>query len=123
MIIFSSLHIGEFERVRYYLKKFKLIKDGPTSIDHSCGEDENQRKNKGCVLGYATHSCAMKVSLKSQKLLKNHNPYMILIDSSKTFSSNCSKNVQFQTKSGETPILTSPFDNFLVLIFSSIQVS
>ena len=58
-----------------------MIKDGPTSIDHSCGEDENQRKNKGCVLGYATHSCAMKVSLKSQKLLKNHNPYTLIISS------------------------------------------
>ena len=67
---FFSLHIGEFERVRYYLKKFKLIKDGPTSIEHSCGEDGN-KKNKGCVLGYATHSCATKVSFKILKLSKN----------------------------------------------------
>ena len=81
MIIFSfSLHIGEFERVRYYLKKFKLIKDGPTSIEHSCGEDGN-KKNKGCVLGYATHSCATKVSFKTLKLSKNQN---LNTDSSRT---------------------------------------
>ena len=64
-IIFSfSLHIGEFERVRYYLKKYKLIKTGPTNITQTCGEGGDLRKIKGCILGYATHSCAMKVSFK-----------------------------------------------------------
>ena len=48
------------------------MKDGPISIEHSCGED-GDNENKGCVLGYATHSCAIKVSFKTLKLSKNQN--------------------------------------------------
>ena len=57
-----SLQLGTFERVRYYLKKYKLIKNGPTSFDQTlCGESGDSLAER-CTIGYTTHSCAIRVS-------------------------------------------------------------
>ena len=51
-----------FDKVRFYLKKYKLIQNGPTKFkDTLCGQNKYSEPSERCNIGYSTHSCATKV--------------------------------------------------------------
>ena len=54
-----------FDKVRFYLKKYKLIQNGPTKFkDTLCGQNKYSEPSERCNIGYSTHSCATKVRMK-----------------------------------------------------------
>ena len=53
------LRLEKFESLRFGLKKYHLIKNGPTSGSRRCGEDWGR---DGCMVCLATHICAKLVT-------------------------------------------------------------
>ena len=53
------LRLEKFESLRYGLKKFRLIKNGPKEESRRCGGGWGR---DGCMVCLATHICAKLVS-------------------------------------------------------------
>ena len=57
-LFFFSLRMDKFELIRYGLKKWKLITEGPTFQERKC---EKSWTTDNCYACFATHICAKKV--------------------------------------------------------------
>ena len=72
------LRHDKYELVRYGLKKYNLIEDGPSLEDRQCEVDWDKGQCYNCM---ATHICAKKV------LKGRHNPWATAEDNSGSSSS------------------------------------
>ena len=58
MVAVSSLRMDKYELIRYGLKKWKMIKDGPSLEERIC---EKSWETDNCYACFATHICAKRV--------------------------------------------------------------